>query len=185
MSDVDEPISICDHDPSWPAHCEQEQQRVRDVLGPIVLATEHFGSSAVPGLVSKPIIDILVGVRDLAEAKLRAPALAELGYEDFGEIFVPGRLYLRKRGALPHFNVAITELGSPFWTTNLIVRDYLRVHPHEVTEYAWHKREAVQQGATMFSSYSQAKEPFLSALRQRAERWSRAARRDLTPGDAS
>lgn len=184
MSDIDEPISICDYDPGWPAHYEQEQQRVRDVLGSIVLVIEHFGSSAVPGLVSKPIIDILVGVRDLAEAKLRAPALAGLGYEDFGEIFVPGRLYLRKRGALPHFNVAITELDSPFWTTNLIVRDYLRVHPHEVTEYARHKREAVQQGATMFSSYSQAKEPFLSALRERAERWSQASRH-LTPGDAS
>jgi GrpB-like predicted nucleotidyltransferase (UPF0157 family) len=177
MSDVDEPISICDHDPGWPAHYQQEQQRVRDVLGPIVLATEHFGSSAVPGLVSKPIIDILIGVRDLAEARLRAPALAELGYENFGEIFVPGRLYLRKRGALPHFNVAITELDSPFWTMSLIVRDYLRAHPREVSEYARHKREAVQQGATMFSSYSQAKEPFLSALRQRAERWARAASR--------
>lgn len=176
MRDVDEPISICEYDPGWPAHYEQEQQRVRDALGPIVLATEHFGSSAVPGLASKPIIDILVGVRALGEASLRAPALEAMGYENFGEIFVSGRLYLRKRGAPPHFNVAITELGSPFWATNLMVRDYLRAHPHEVAEYARHKREAVQQGATMFSSYSQAKEPFLSALRERAERWSRAAR---------
>lgn len=177
MRDVDEPISISEYDPGWPAHYAQEQQRVRDALGPIVLATEHFGSSAVPGLVSKPIVDILVGVRDLAEAKLRAPAVEALGYENFGEIFAPGRLYLRKRGALPHFNVAITELGSPFWATNLMVRDYLRAHPDEVAGYARHKREAVQQGATMFSSYSQVKEPFLSALRERAERWSRATRR--------
>lgn len=174
MRDVDEPISISDYDPGWPAHYEQEQQRVRDALGPIVLVTEHFGSSAVPGLVSKPIIDILVGVRDLAEATLHVPALEALGYENFGEIFVPGRLYLRKRGVTPCFNVAITEVASPFWATNLMVRDYLRAHPDEVAEYARHKREAVQQGATMFSSYSQAKEPFLSALRERAERWSRA-----------
>lgn len=116
---------------------------MRDVLGSIVLATEHFGSSAVPGLLSKPIIDILVGVRDLGEAKLRAPALAALGYENFGEIFVPGRLYLRKRSALPHFNVAITELGSPFWATNLIrsalrradaVPEHVRDHPRHIAE---------------------------------------------------
>lgn len=179
MGDIDEPISISEYDPHWPVLYEQEQRRVRDALGPMVLAVEHFGSSAVPGLLSKPIIDILVGVRDLSEAGLRVPALVALGYENFGEIFVPGRLYLRKRGAFPHFNVAVTELGSRFWIANVAIRDYLRAHPDEVAEYARHQREAVQHGATMFSSYSQAKEPFLAGLRERAERWSAA--RDRQP----
>ncbi|MDI1479031.1 GrpB family protein [Polyangium sp. y55x31] len=169
--DVDEPISIVAYDPRWPLEYEAESARVRAALGPVVVAIEPFGSSAVPGLVSKPIIDILVGVADLQEAKAHVAGLVAIGYEDFGEIFVPGRIYLRKRGTAPHFNVAVTEYGKPFWETNLAVRDYLRAHPAEVLAYARHKQEAVAQGATMFSSYSQAKDAFVRGLRERALAW--------------
>ncbi|MDI1433860.1 GrpB family protein [Polyangium sorediatum] len=169
--DVDEPISIVAYDARWPLDFEAEAARVRAALGPVVVAIEPFGSSAVPGLVSKPIVDILVGVADLQEAKPHVAGLVAIGYEDFGEIFVPGRIYLRKRGAAPHFNVAVTEHGGPFWAGNLAVREYLRAHPAEVEAYARHKREAVERGATMFSSYSQAKDEFVRGLRERALAW--------------
>ncbi|MDI3286363.1 GrpB family protein [Polyangium sp. 15x6] len=169
--DVDEPISIVEYDARWPLEYAAESARVRAALGPLVLAIEPFGSSAVPGLVSKPIIDILVGVADLEEAKPHVAGLVALGYEDFGQIFIAERIYLRKRGTPPHFNVAVTEHGGPFWVANLAVRDYLRSHPAEVEAYARHKEEAVARGATMFSSYSQAKDAFVRGLRERALAW--------------
>ncbi len=115
------------------------------------------------------------------------PSLVALGYEDFGEIFVAGRAYLRKRDAVPGFNLAITEVGGAFWNASVAVRDYLLAHSSEVDAYAQQKRDAVARGATLFSSYSRDKEPFVRALRDRAMAWaaSQPARiRPLTDEDA-
>jgi GrpB-like predicted nucleotidyltransferase (UPF0157 family) len=169
-SEVDEPITITAYDPAWPALFAAERDRVERALGEIVTRVEHFGSTAVPGMAGKPIVDLLVGVRDLAEAAGRAAALEAIGYENFGEIFLPGRLYLRRRGP-PHFNVAVTEDGGAFWDAQIVLRDFLRAHPDEAAAYAAMKRAAYAGGAHLFSTYSQAKGPFLAALKERAEAW--------------
>ncbi|WNG32618.1 GrpB family protein [Archangium violaceum] len=84
--EVDEPITLVEPDPQWPALYASEAERVRGVLGAVVTRIEHVGSTAVPGLVGKPIVDLLVGVRSLDEGKTAAPRLVALGYEDFGEV---------------------------------------------------------------------------------------------------
>lgn len=170
MPDIDEPIVIVDYDPQWPLLFLGERERVSAALGAVVFAIEHFGSTAVPGMAGKPIVDLLVGVADLGVAAECVSALEDLGYENFGEIFVPGRLYLRRRGP-PHFNVALTAAGGEFWNTQLAVRDYLRMHPEEAAAYAQEKRVAFAAGARLFSSFSQRKAPFLAALVERALRW--------------
>jgi len=76
---------------------------------------------------------------------------------DFGEMFIPGRYYLRKRGE-QHFNVAVAQTASSFFDTQLAVRDYLCAHPTAAAEYAAQKRKAVSDGARMFSTYSQRKQ---------------------------
>ena len=103
-SDVDEPITVVDYDGAWPALFEQERRRVQSALGDVVTRVEHFGSTAVPGMAGKPIGDLLVGVRALQAASAHIPALEALGYENFGEIFILGRVYLRRRGPL-NFNI--------------------------------------------------------------------------------
>lgn len=167
---VDEPITITAYDPSWPALFAAERTRIVDALGDVVTRVEHFGSTAVPGMAGKPVVDLLVGVADLHAASARIPSLEALGYENFGEIFIPGRIYLRRRGT-HHFNVAITVEGSAFWTEQLIVRDFLRAHPEEAAAYAAHKRSVYADGARLFSTYSQAKGAFLAALKERALAW--------------
>jgi GrpB-like predicted nucleotidyltransferase (UPF0157 family) len=128
VPDIDEPIVIVPYDPSWPALFDEERRRITPALGDIVTGVEHFGSTAVPGMAGKPIVDLLVGVADLALASSRIAGLERLGYENFGEIFIPGRIYLRRRGACP-FNIAMTLEGGAFWDSQLVLRDYLRVHP--------------------------------------------------------
>lgn len=75
------PIVIRDHDPAWAAMFEDEERRLRGVLGPMVVGVEHMGSTAVPGLPAKPIIDLLVGVRSLTETRSSCvEPLAAIGY---------------------------------------------------------------------------------------------------------
>lgn len=166
---IDEPVELVDYDPNWPAHFATEMGQFREALGDRAVLVEHFGSTAVPGLPGKPVVDLLVGVRDIETVRGCVPALEALGYENFGEVFIPGRLYLRRRSS-GHFNIALTPHGSPFWDAQLLVRDYLRAHPAEVAAYAESKRAAFAAGNDLFSTYSQAKAPFLAGLIERAKR---------------
>jgi GrpB-like predicted nucleotidyltransferase (UPF0157 family) len=169
-TDVDEPIVIVDYDSAWPSLFDTERARIQAALRKVATRIEHFGSTAVPGMAGKPIVDLLVGIEDLSSAKKHVPSLEALGYQNFGEIFVQGRVYLRRRGP-PHFNVAMTVEGGPFWQTQIIVRDYLRSHPDETVAYSQSKRATYASGARMFSSYSQGKQSFLAALMERARQW--------------
>jgi len=121
-------------------------------------------------MAGKPVVDLLVGVRDLESVPQHMPSLERLGYENPGEILLSGRLYLRKRGP-PDFNIAMTEQGGAFWNAQIILRDFLLTHPDEAIAYSSSKRALYADGARMFSSYSQGKERFLSALMERAGPW--------------
>lgn len=171
--DVDEPVRVVEYDPAWPEEFEQERREIQHALGDAAARIEHVGGTAVPGLAGKPIVDLLIGVSDLADTSYHIDALAALGYRSLGEIFIPGRIYLRKRGPR-HFNISLTVEGGEFWTTQLLLRDYLRAHAEEADAYANEKRLAVVGGARMFSTYSRAKGPFLAALIERARAWRRA-----------
>lgn len=170
--DVDEPVRVVEYDPAWPEQFEQQRREIAQALAGEAMQIEHVGSTAVPGLAGKPIVDLLIGIGSLADAARYIDRLEALGYQSFGEIFIPGRIYLRKRGPR-HFNIALTVEGGEFWTTQLLVRDYLRAHVEEADAYANEKRLAVVGGARMFSTYSQAKGPYLSALVERARAWRR------------
>ncbi|HER20201.1 MAG TPA: GrpB family protein, partial [Chromatiales bacterium] len=147
-----------------------EASRIQDVAGDHLLSIHHVGSTAVP-LAGKPVVDLLVGVRSLQEAKEQlVPRLTTLGYEDFGEVFIKGRVYLRRRGP-PDFNVAVTRIDGPFYWTQLTVRDYLRAHPHQALAYEEEKRKVYDGGAQRFSTYSQQKAKFLEDLISQARRW--------------
>jgi GrpB-like predicted nucleotidyltransferase (UPF0157 family) len=115
--------------------------------------------------VSKPVVDILVGV-DPADADAVAERIAAAGYEDLGEAGVPGRRYLRRRAAHA-YNVHIVELGGPLWRDNLALRDYLRREPGEAARYADEKRRALASGSTLLA-YSAGKAAFVAELVSRA-----------------
>ena len=168
--DVDEPIEIVSYDPAWPQLFAIEAGRLLVSLAEKVNCIEHIGSTSVPGMTGKPIVDLLVGVNDMAQAHRVAEEIATLGYENLGEVLVPGRVYLRRRGP-PHFNVVIVVQNGQLWHALFLVRDYLRTHPDEVKAYSKTKMAAVESGATMFLSYSHEKGPFMAELVKRAVHW--------------
>ena len=162
VSDLDEAIDLSDYDPQWPMLFDAEAQRVRSGL-PADVTIEHIGSTAVPGLVAKPIIDIMVGTGPEHQIEAVRQALFELSYEDMGEAGVPGRIYFRRRIAAA-FNIALMARGSSLWTANLALRDHLRMSADARREYSEVKRQAFNNGIRCLLAYSDYKSAVLSRL---------------------
>lgn len=175
---IDEPINLCNYDPTWLHRFEQEQVVLLHAFSEAdpfrfvdeIIAIEHFGSTAVPGLAAKPIIDILVGLKQYPMRAESVQLLAGIGYEHLGEAGVPGRLYFRKRQPFA-FNIAAVEWNGRLWIDNLLLRDYLRSHPEARQQYEEHKRAIIAMGCQQLLAYSEQKAKMLSDLLRQAKEW--------------
>jgi GrpB-like predicted nucleotidyltransferase (UPF0157 family) len=132
---------------------------------------EHVGSTAVPGLEAKPILDLLVGLSDQQGIDEAARRLSAIGWQDLGEAGVVGRRYMRVRGSLAS-NLHVVLIGQDHWANNLVLRDYLRSHPDEAVAYAEAKRDALKAGHTRLLAYSAAKARPIAELLCKANAWS-------------
>ena len=123
-------ITVVSYDPAWPGLYEAEAQAIAGVLGQRLTAIHHIGSTAVPGLAAKPVIDIMPVVRAVTEADECRADFEALGYEYLGEFGIPGRRYLRKGGdeRTHQMHILPRTMCTPL-RGNLAVRDYLRAHP--------------------------------------------------------
>ena len=164
-ADLDEPVHVEEWDRAWPISAAAVLAECRAALGGQALAVEHMGSTAVPGLAAKPIIDVLVGVRR-GRQKAVAEALSAHGWTPLGEAGVQGREYLRRRAG-QHANVHIVEHGSALWRDNLALRDYLRRDPDARQRYATVKRLAAQEAPTLLA-YSERKATVMEELLREA-----------------
>ncbi|HEY8557821.1 MAG TPA: GrpB family protein, partial [Actinomycetes bacterium] len=171
-----DPVVVVDHDPRWAGTFEQERERIVGALGRLVLAVEHVGSTAVPGLAAKPIIDLLVGVRSLPEARTCCvEPLQALRYRYMAEYeaWLPGEMLFRKGPPGPWTHHAhLMEPTCPRWEEFTLVRDYLRRHPEVASAYADLKRALALVFEDDIAGYRTAKAPFIEAViaRARAER---------------
>jgi len=160
---LDEPIHLESHQPGWAAEFRHEQNRIAASLGVSPSAIEHIGSTAVSGLLAKPIIDIMIGAEHVPPPDEWSDALAGLGYDALGEAGVPGRWYFCLRTA-PFRNAHIVEQGGTHWVHNLAFRNYLRQSPEAARRYESAKRAAVAAGATTLVAYSGAKRSIVEDL---------------------
>jgi len=174
-ADIDEWITVVPYDPLWSWQFAGEQGPVRDALGEVVADIAHFGSTAVPGLAAKPIVDILVGVQALPLRERQIVALARQGYEYLGEAGIPGRVAFRKRRPRA-FNLAVVAWDGPLWRDNLLLRDFLRAHPDDARRYAAHKQNVLAEGASTLLAYSDRKGAVVVDLLRKARRWDDAGR---------
>lgn len=166
-------IEIVDYDPHWPALFAEEAALLRGALAPdLVLGLEHFGSTAIPGMVAKPIIDILIAVRSIAEARGTAiEPLQRLGYVFWAENPKTDRMFFVK-GMPPYgvrrtHHVHITEPTAEPWL-NLPFRDYLRAYPDEAQRYARLKRDLAIVHRADREAYTEAKAAFVEEILTKA-----------------
>ena len=158
-------IVIADYDPRWSEAFEREQARIVRALGGLmdgVVAIEHVGSTSVPGCAAKPIIDIMISVRELARGERCVEPLVELDYEYLGEYGIPGRLYFRKGEPRSH-HIHLVEHGCDFWVRHIAFRDVLRQRADLVEQYGALKRELAAKYGTDRVGYTEAKSPFIDA----------------------
>jgi len=155
---LDERITVCAADPAWPSWFQLEAARLRSAVpGDLVPDIQHIGSTAVPGLDAKPIVDLMVGIGELGRIADLVERLERLGYESLGEAGVAGRWALRKRDVAQSSNIAIVAHDGDWWKLNLAVRDFLRANAEAARNYASAKWHAVSNGADMLLAYSDAK----------------------------
>jgi GrpB-like predicted nucleotidyltransferase (UPF0157 family) len=165
-------IEVVDYDPAWPAQFAAERDAVARALGDLVFAIEHIGSTSVPGLAAKPIIDLMVGLRDLATARAAAVApMQALGYVYLPEYetWLTDELFFRKGPPGPWTHHAhLMERTNPRWTRHLAFRDHLRARPDEAAAYAAEKRRLAAQHGDDFAAYRVGKSEFIAAAHARA-----------------
>jgi NAD-dependent deacetylase len=165
------PVVVVDYDPEWPKLYEEESERLRAAFADIAVEIEHMGSTAVPGLAGKPVIDISVGLSTLDLTKEQIAAMEGLGYEYLGEFGLPGRLYFRKGEATSTHHVHAVEWGGEHWRRHLAFRDYLRAHPAEARDYGEAKRRLAAEVEHDWHEYVARKNVFADGLFGRAWAW--------------
>lgn len=162
-----EPITLVEYDPRWPEVFEKEADRIRAILGDKVLLLEHVGSTSIPGLCAKPIIDILLVVKDSSDESSYVPALEAAGYS----------LRIREPEWLEHrmfigpdtdINLHVFSLGAPEIDRMLRFRDWLRSNKADRDKYVQVKRSLAKKKWRYIQHYADAKTSIIQEIMERA-----------------
>jgi GrpB-like predicted nucleotidyltransferase (UPF0157 family) len=161
------PVIIENYDPRWPRLFEMLRSQIAAVLNELAVSIEHVGSTAVPGLAAKPVIDIDVLLRSSTDLPIVIRRLAELGYEHRGDLGVSGREAFRAKdeGVQHHLYVCMPE--SREYKRHIAFRNYLREHAADADDYAVLKRELAGKFGSNRDAYNKAKGQFVRRILQR------------------
>lgn len=166
-------VEIVNYNPRWPGLFEEEAKRLRASLDPSsIVGLEHFGSTAIPGLCAKPIIDILIAVRSLADARATfVEALRTLDYIYWAENPKTDRMFFVRGmppfGSRRSHHVHVTEPQGEMWH-RLAFRDYLRAHPEEARTYERLKRRLAAEHHRDREAYTDAKSAYVESVMRKA-----------------
>lgn len=165
-------IYLAPYSDLWPLVFEKERSALLQSIGGWVEDIEHVGSTAIPGIAAKPIIDIVIGVRSLGDADQNCiPAIQRMGYVYLQEYedLLPNRRYFHKitsSGYKTH-QIHLVEIDSDFWERHLLFRNYLRTHPEVAREYECLKK-SLAKSCKDTHLYADAKTPFIRKVEAQA-----------------
>jgi GrpB-like predicted nucleotidyltransferase (UPF0157 family) len=165
------PVRLVDYDPDWPRQAAERTARLR-VLEPVLVTVHHIGSTSVPGLIAKPIIDLMPLVTDLAALDIERGAVEALGYHWHGEYGIAGRRYCTlDAGTVRVAQLHFFAMGDPGALRHLAFRDYLRTHPGVATAYAAEKRRARDLHPGDHRAYGVEKRGWIGRVEAEAMAW--------------
>jgi GrpB-like predicted nucleotidyltransferase (UPF0157 family) len=163
---------LVDYNANWPILFEEEKNRVLSLIGNKVLAVEHIGSTAVPSLGAKPIIDMMAGVQGPQDAEKCIPLLRKIGYTSFTpDLGNPDHYYCC--GKEPHsvgYHLHLIKFNSNEWRKHLLFRDYLRTNPEILRQYYKLKMELAEKYHSDRGGYTSAKSSFIESVVVRAKK---------------
>jgi GrpB-like predicted nucleotidyltransferase (UPF0157 family) len=170
-------VELAPPDPAWAERARLEAVWLRAALGESLITVHHIGSTAIPGIRAKPIIDLMPVVRSLADLDARRGVIEALGYQWRGEFGLPGRRYCpmndpetAKRVVQLHFY----QEGDPQIARHLNFRDYLRAHPDQARAYEAEKLRAAAAQPHDTMAYNAEKNDWIAAADLRAADWARS-----------
>ncbi len=168
---------IAPHDRRWAGQYAAAAKELGALLGENARAIHHIGSTAVPPIMAKPIIDILVEALDLDRVDSANAHMAACGYRAMGQHGIDGRRYFQRddeSGTRTH-HVHVFRMGSPHVARHLAFRDYLRAHPEEALAYSRLKTALVRESGMTKDEYVRGKADFVSEMEARALKWADGA----------
>jgi len=161
---------------------KEEEKELLRVLGDVIIDVQHIGSTSVPGMIAKPIIDIMVAVKNLGDLALCIGGLEKLHYRFLGTGGRPGRLFFVKgqpENVTHHLH--LVEKDSHYWRDNIFFRDYLRTHDNIAKEYAKLKLELAAKFKTDRESYKICKSKFIKRCQARQFEYSENKNSNYVP----
>ena len=154
-------IEVVDYNPAWPDLFAAERNLLQQTLDGVVVRIHHIGSTSVPGLAAKPIIDILMEVTDVEELDSYTNEMLLIGYEALGEYGIPGRRFFRKGGDNRTHHIHAFAAGDYDVIRHIAFRDYLRENPEVAAEYAKLKKNVAAECNNDSEKYCDGKDEFV------------------------
>ncbi len=177
------PVVVVPYDAEWPALFRQIAAPMRDALGDVALRIDHIGSTSVPGLAAKPIIDVQISVASFEPLDAFRLSLQGLGYVWRADNPERTKRYFRESPGNRRTHIHVRKHGSWGEQFALLFRDYLRAHPDAAARYAELKRSLAEQYRDDRHGYTEAKGPFIWATMIQANDWSQAIGWEPGPSD--
>jgi GrpB-like predicted nucleotidyltransferase (UPF0157 family) len=166
-----EEVELHEYDASWPASYAAERERLSSLLPNVFIDLEHIGSTAVPGLRAKPIIDILAGVESIATAEAIAERICLSGYTtsaEFNETLADRKWFMRWQNGHRTHHLHVVVHDSKAWRERLRFRNALRTRPDLAVQYAALKSRLAERHATDREAYTDAKAEFVRSVSEDA-----------------
>jgi GrpB-like predicted nucleotidyltransferase (UPF0157 family) len=166
-------VAVVPHDRNWQSTFEAESQQLLIAFGDNAIAIHHIGSTSISTIYAKPIIDMLVEVKDIAKVDNRNTQIEALGYVAMGEFGIINRRFFRKDnlvGIRTH-HLHTFEAGSPQIDRHLAFRDYIISHPEDAQRYSELKQKLAQQNPDDIEKYLDGKDEFIKEIDRKAADW--------------
>ncbi|STX28499.1 glutamate rich protein GrpB [Legionella beliardensis] len=161
-------VQVVPYNANWPINFAEEAEKIKIALGDNCLAIHHIGSTSVPSLAAKPVIDMVPVVLDITKVDDANTAMLALGYEAKGEYGMPFRRYFQKGGNQRTYHVHAFEAGSPEIERHLKFRDWMRNHPEDREAYARLKQGLARQYSEDINAYCLGKDEFIADIDRKA-----------------
>ena len=178
-----DPIEIHPYTQKWPQEFSEIGKKMRSALGSVALRIDHIGSTSIPGLAAKPIIDIQISVESLEPVEPFLTPLENLGYYwRKGKKYEKTKRYFRETQGMRRTHVHVRKLGSWHQQFPLLFRDYMRMHKPDCDKYEFVKKELAQRYRNEREKYTDSKSDIFWEIIARADRW--AANTGWEPGSS-
>lgn len=168
------PVELVPYSPPWAQMAAAETQRLKGALGDVLVTVHHIGSTSIPGIIAKPIVDLIPIVTDVDALDAVRSRVTSLGYDYLGEFGLPGRRYCRKNDPATgkrQFQLHCYAEGWPEIARHLAFRDYLRAYPEKAKEYEAEKIRAAALHPDNTLDYNAEKNDWIKATEIVALKW--------------